>query len=157
MIPKFTFVIGILIIILSLIWLGLWTILPIGINDGEWGHIFETGLPSGGGSGLVWTDWRTNEISEVKIFCNVTNVPSDSPILAYRFGKGEDICLSFGFYQAKCMAKNGDFVVVPAEGPKSWTRMKWSLPLTFLALGLVLMGTGAILRKRTQRIGTANT
>jgi hypothetical protein len=145
------FILGILVIIISLVWLFLWRFLPIGINDAEWGHIRETGLPSGGGEGLVWSDWQTNDIHQITLFGYETNVAHDSTITAYRLGKGEDLSLSFGFYQAKCQTDDGQEVIVPAYGPDSWTRMKWGLPLGSLLFGVVLTGTGLYMKRKHQQ------
>ena len=151
--PKVALVLGVLLSILSLLCLLLWSFLPIGINDAEWGHIAQTGLPSNGGAGLVWTDWQTNHLPTLTQFPShpLSEVSFDKPIIAYRFGKGDTPCLTFGFYQAKCRIENGDVVIVPAYGPESFARMKWSIPLGGLALGIVMTGAGMGMKRKARQ------
>jgi len=144
MMKKTILITGTLVVVLAFLWLFVWKFLPIGINDAEWGHISRTGLPSGGGAGLSWTAWQTSELDKITLFSVQTNVPLDHPISAYRFGKGENQFLTFGFYEAKCILDDGREVIVPALGRESWTRMKWHWPLAVLALGVGIAGTGIV-------------
>jgi hypothetical protein len=71
----------------------------IGINDGEWGIISKTGLPSHPEL-LTWSAWRANDGS-VQPFSHFRPLEQPKSLPEYRVGYDRSFLFDFTFYQGR--------------------------------------------------------
>jgi hypothetical protein len=104
-----------------------------GINDAEWEHIRQTGLPSSP-SLFRWSAWQPND-GTVYPFSSFQPEQRPDALPEFRIGRGRDFLFDFIFYQGR-FARDGVTHEFPALGPNWGARYQWGWSCLAFALGL---------------------
>jgi hypothetical protein len=102
-----------------------------GVNDGEWGHISRTGLPSSPEK-FIWSDWQKNE-GGIEPFDGFKPLHQPASLTEFRIGTAHNIYIEFTAYQGR-FVQNGNWETFPAIGPNWGARYK-PLFLTHIIFG----------------------
>jgi hypothetical protein len=118
-------------------------VLVQGINDGEWGHIRETGNISDLNL-IVWSDWQPIRGVKIQQFSLDEYQLQDQGDLEFRKGIGRGMLFDFTAYE--CRKADGNMTkIVPAIGPGwgasyhgIWSFVSLSIGTTLLLLAILV-------------------
>jgi hypothetical protein len=105
-----------------------------GANDGEWGHISRTGLPSSPEK-FTWSEWQKNDGS-IEPFDGFKPLDQPASLTEFRIGTAHNLYIEFTAYQGR-FDQNGNWQTFPAIGPN------WGARFRPLSLSCIILGFGA--------------
>lgn len=130
--------IGLLLIVISLLYVPLMRTLCIGVNDAEWSHIQRTGTLSGQ-TKVKWATWEPSGVEHRRPAAWGASTPVDE----FRRGEAESNTFLFIVYEARNPISSW-----PVIGPNWGCHVRLYIPIIIGIVGLIFT-----ISTRTKKVG----
>ena len=127
----------------GILWLCVWHLVQLWMNEGAYGSIYKRGFPFADFPIRAnWTSWQAGGPGVVRAFpigSGPNAMPVGSIIVSNRAGKVENTFREIVFHQMVCVTTNGHYLTVPAMGRGDGIKVKWIPPFSVLLAGSFLL------------------